>query len=260
MKRLGMVLVLSMMVQGGSWSLFAPTARYSFELTPHKRGKVLMDFKQQKIVVDIQGRRTLLPETSDEFMDYRENFGLEDVTFADLNFDGYTDIGVLVGIGYGGVNVCRDYFFYAPRTKRYVRQIDIACNLDIYSRKNRLLATMAKDGPSQESDIYWIDPMGAAHHIIKSTGHWPQNEEGDMIFRYTSDAHVKVPKTYFYAKPGGKRSKVYIIKGDRVSLLGLTVVQGETWVKVAYKSTKKTYRQWVRFSDLSFRDLPKEAL
>ncbi len=260
MKRLGIVLVLSMMVQGGSGSLFAPTARYSFEPAPHKHGKVLMDFKHQKIVVDIQGRRAFLPKTSDEFMDYRENFGLEDVTFADLNFDGYADIGVLMGIGYGGVNVCRDYFFYAPQTKRYTRQIDIACNLEIYSSKSRLLATMAKDGPSQESDIYWIDPMGAAHHIIKSTGHWPQNEEGDMIFRYTSDARVKASKAYFYAKPGGKRSKVYIIKGDKVSLLNMALHQGETWVKVAYRSKKKTYRQWVRFSDLSFRDLPKEAL
>jgi len=193
-------------------------------------------------------------------MDYRENFGLEDITFADLNFDGYTDIGVLVGIGYGGVNTCRDYFFYVPRTKQYIRQIDMACNLEIYSSKNRLLATAAKDGPSQESDIYKIDSMGKAHRIINSTGYWPQNEEGDMIYRYTSDARVKVPKAYFYAKPGRQRSNVYIIKGDKVSLLDLVKKRGEVWVKVAYKSTKKTYRQWVRFSDLSFRDLPKEVL
>ncbi len=57
MKRLGMILVMGLMWSEVLAAGFAPTARYSFELAPHKHGKVLMDFKQQKIVVDIQGRR-----------------------------------------------------------------------------------------------------------------------------------------------------------------------------------------------------------
>lgn len=233
-------------------------ATYPFVLKRHTKGKVVTDFKQQKIVVTIKGRRMLLPGTSDAFMDYREEFGLESVTFADLNFDGYTDIGVLVGIGYGGVNEYRDYFFYVPGTKRYTRQITYASNLTVLDRKSRLLTTQARNGLNQGWDIYRIDSRGGAHRIISILGYWPDSGEGDMLYRYTSDARVKVPRAYFYAKPGHRRSRTYIIKGDKVSLLDLVIEGGKAWVKVAYKSTKKTYRQWMRFSDLSFRDLPEE--
>lgn len=40
------------------------------------------------------------------------------ITGADVNFDGYPDAAMLVGIGYGGVNAFYDYYIFNPMTER----------------------------------------------------------------------------------------------------------------------------------------------
>ena len=43
------------------------------------------------------------------------------ITNQDVNFDGQTDIGLLTGVGYGGVNYFYDYYIFNPITSKLER-------------------------------------------------------------------------------------------------------------------------------------------
>ena len=232
---------------------------YDFHLTQGMSGKVIMDFDQQKIVTDIEGKRTVMAAFSDEDEDELTDFrnvvsSMENVVFGDINFDGYTDIGVLMSIGYGGVNTFRDYYLYHPRKGQYIKGIHRASNLKISSQKYRLLTALMKSGPSYDRDMYRVGDKGEVLKILSEEGHWSEKKNG-MIYAYTSKANVALQKVYFYTAPGIPKGKVYVIKNDRVAVEALSEHKGELWVKVAYKGKKKTYRGWVRWSDLRFGEL-----
>jgi len=236
---------------------------YDFTLAEGMPGRVVMDIAQQKIVVEIDGGKNVLAQFTEESEDELRDFktflpSLHNIVFADYNFDGYTDIAILMEIGNSGVNEFRDYYFYDPVTQKYVLQIAKACNLEIVSKKSRMLEASMKSGLSYDKEIYMINKRGEAFLALRAVGKWPENEEGDMVFTYVSNVKVKVNRAYFYAKPGMKRSKVYVVKGDSVNVLDLMMHKGKMWVKVAYKGKSKTYSGWVKFTDLVFEKLKEE--
>ena len=239
---------------------------YDFNLIDDVPSKVILDFDKQNLIVEQGKKKQLLAHfTQIEEEDQEDERKLNDFTeflpeihnviFVDYNFDGYIDIGVLMYTGYSGNNAYRDYYFYNPITKTYSLQIKQACNLEIYSKEDRVLIGWEKSGLSAYRNVYIINKYGDAFLALCGVGRWSKNEEEGMVYTYDSNVKVNVDRAYYYDEPEGKKSKIYVVKGDHVDVLDLLEEKEKIWIKVAYKAKRKTYKGWVKFTDLAFEKL-----
>jgi len=258
MKKYILILLTLFVVTVGS---LAETKKYDFNLTQNIKGKLILNFDKGRIDVEIDNERHLVSKykckNDDNCLEDFTGFSpyVKNVIFVDYNFDGYVDFGVLRGTGYMGVNEYRDYYFYNPNTKQYNIQIKIECNLDVYSKENKILKSWEKSSQSFGSKIYMVNKFGDIFLALSAIGKWSANEEEGMIYTYDSNAKVNANRAYYYDKPKGKKSKIYLVKGDHVKVLDLIKDNKKMWTKVAYKGKHKTYRGWVKFTDLTFKRL-----
>ncbi len=248
---------------GATVCAFANVKSYDFSLTESTPGKVVLDFDKQNLAVELKDNKQLLAHFTDsdeaDLNDFTEFMStLQNVIFADYNFDGYTDIGVLMGTGYSGTNEYRDYYFYDPDTQKYILQIKNACNLEIFSKKHRMFLAWEKSGSSAYSETYMIDKHGNAFLVLSAVGTWSQNKKREMVYTYDANATVSVDRAYYYDVPGGRKSRVYVVKGDHVEVLDVLKEKGDVWVKVGYKTRRKIYKGWINSTNLRFEELRKK--
>ena len=231
---------------------------YRFNVKRKLSAKLSVLWYEHRIEVEIKGEKYLIEGLSEDFREWHI-FSVETMKFEDINFDGYRDIALTVGIGYGGVNVVRDYYIYRPESNRFKKVLQNVSNL-VRHPKAHLLSSQMKSGPGSSVGYYRITKQGIPYLIIKIEQYWPKEEETEMKRVYTTkNLRVAKNKTYFYDLPGIKRSKVYIIKNDKVLLQDIKQgKEGSLWAKVIYKSRKKTYVKWVKLSDLAFDMLDPE--
>ncbi len=267
MKQLGWILSLWGLA---TMLLSAAVKEYDFNLTEGMPAHIVMDFEKQNLRVTVATEQALFehfeepPEDLQEEPRVLEDFtafssSLENVIFKDNNFDGYRDFGLLMGIGYSGENEYRDYYFYNPVTKQYRLEIKHACNLEIFSKRDRMLRTAERSGGTFYHDFYRIDTHGHAVLVVSGTGTWSKNEEEGMVYDYRSNVTVRVNRAFFYTHAGGKRTKVYVIKKDPVTVLDFAFdTKKRLWVKIAYKAKRKTYSGWVKSTDLHFNRLKEQ--
>jgi len=177
-------------------------------------------------------------------------------TFEDINFDGYTDIGVMAGYGYGGVNIYRDYYMYLPKKEHYEKVFSYVEELIVHT-KEKLLESRMKSGMEFFFEYYRIDKEGKPYRIIKGNSFWLEDEESEMQNKYeTKVIHVAKDRSYFYNDMGIHKTKLYIVKGDSVTMQALEADEkGVYWVYVAYEGKDKIFRKWVKMSDLAFTEL-----
>ncbi|AKF25369.1 hypothetical protein YH65_08195 [Sulfurovum lithotrophicum] len=249
------VLFLVSMVYAGS---DINTTAYDFNLTKDKKATAYVNWDTQHIAVEIGKKRIVLPDISEDFMDYKKFVSdiSESLFFEDLNFDGYADIGVIVGVGYGGLNVFADYYFYDPKKAQFHKYFSNVSNLTIIGNTEVLHAPM-KSGTGYFHDYYQIDKEGRAFLFLSASTSWPDEEEGNMLTDYSAhNVKVKVKKAYFYDGWDGKRLKSYLIQGDKISkVLDMVSSEGHTWIKVLYRGKKRDFRYWVKMNDLVFEEI-----
>jgi|GEM_PF-4799359 len=172
----------------------------------------------------------------------------------DFNFDGNADIALSSGsIGYGGVNDYKNYYFYNPRTHRFELAGKEINRLQIEGKE---LLSYTKDGPFTYQERYGI----AAGKLYKKSetldvGFLTRtvrfNPEGKVRKTdFTPDTlTITAPKAYFYTQPNeGSKTKGYVIKGDKVKVLDYKPFEG--WLFIAYKSSKKLFKRWIRQEDV----------
>lgn len=77
------------------------------------------------------------------------------ITNQDINFDGYSDLGVLTSTGYAGVNYFYDYFLYNATTKRFDKNETISGLglLKIDTIKKQISSTL-KSGPGYVTQTF----------------------------------------------------------------------------------------------------------
>ena len=268
MQQLRWIGVLWVMVAG---VCVANVKQYDFTLRQGVPAQVRLDFEKQNLSVTV-GKRTILLEhfkmpREDSQVQERvlEDFSdafpdIKTVIFNDYNFDGYNDIGILMGIGNSGENAYRDYYFYNPATKTYRLQIQHACNLDIFSKQESMLRSVERSGTSYYRSFYRIDAYGKALLVLQGVGEWSHNEEEGLVYTYRPSVTVGVKRAYFYAQPGKRRTKVYIVKKDRVTVLDVALATNQSvWVKVAYRAKARTYRGWVKARELHLEQIKDDV-
>jgi hypothetical protein len=94
-----------------------------------------------------------------------KNYGHQTITANDdVNFDGYKDLAVEIGNGYGGVNFFYNFYYFNPTTKKFVEvpELKSVCNPNIKYEQKQILSS-CKSGPGYSDSIY---QFGAAGYII----------------------------------------------------------------------------------------------
>ena len=77
------------------------------------------------------------------------------LTTDDVNFDGYPDVAMLTGIGYGGVNAFYDYYVFDPTTERLVADpiLTQICN-PVFDASAKTVTGDAKDAQDSYKTVY----------------------------------------------------------------------------------------------------------
>lgn len=228
-----------------------------FDLTKGQKASITMDSKS--IIVTI-GKDRIELEKSSEFEDMESiesmsNTAHESVIIIDdYNFDGYSDIGILTGIGYGGVNVFRDYHFYDPKNSLYHRYLEEVSNLGI---KGTTLISDVRSGFSHYGIQYKIkdkkpykslekEEFGFADHVTKF------DDKGKVIKSYYIPSHLEIvtEKAYFYSEASeDKKTKRYAVKGDKVKIVEIGIATFP-WIKIEFQGTKGAYERWIKLENV----------
>ncbi len=176
--------------------------------------------------------------------------------FDDFNFDGYSDIAVLSGGGYAGVNIFRNYYFYNRKEKTYEILLWGISNLKI-DKKSKELYSVTKTSGNLFTYRYFKIKNGKPYLYLKEENNLnigielitEYNSRGKKIKSYYDPSYtdIKTNKAYFYDKPNGKKLKSYLIKDDRVKILKIE----EDWIKVEYKAKRKTFRKWIKLEEVT---------
>jgi hypothetical protein len=186
----------------------------------------------------------------------------------DFNFDGFTDLAIPTGDGYGGVNYFYDLYAYQPAQRRFQRleikndpSGDFLCNprLEVFTRT---IWTDCKSGPKwfgsdyrflhgkpylwrsaemmlldsfpEDSFLYYaLEYRNAAGGVTREAmGETPHAE--DPVIRY-----LPIPKAYLYTAPANaSRTNNYIIRNDAMRILEVRESDAGQWLKIAYQSQK----------------------
>jgi hypothetical protein len=81
------------------------------------------------------------------------------LTDLDVNFDGYTDLGVLVSTGYTGVNDFYDFYIFDEVDNKLIKNKDLVNisnpSTDILARVDRVVISTYRSGPMWYSDLYF---------------------------------------------------------------------------------------------------------
>lgn len=80
----------------------------------------------------------------------------DEVVFADFNFDGTTDVGILEGVGYGGVNLFYRLFLYDKIAGKLVQFKTTVGNPSLHVAK-KLLISAQRSGPRWYQTVYRSD-------------------------------------------------------------------------------------------------------
>ncbi len=235
----------------------------SFKIEVSKGNVFDLNFSDNlfKIAVSKQKLQILIDNTKPD----NDFVGTGLVRVGDFNFDGYNDIAIDTGIGYGGVNVFSRVFFWQPSNGQpnegqFSQGLDIS-NFGLNAAKKELTSDY-KSGPFHYQDSYRFDAQGVyKYKEIISPGPVEVvsffNRAGKRIKRVLVDPSREnqdnyspatlsiAEKTYLYSKPveDGK-TKAYLIKGDKVEMLDVSEYPYQ-WYKIRYKG-KKTLVRWIK--------------
>ena len=197
------------------------------------------------------------------------------VLLMDVDFDGYLDVGVLDGVGYGGVNVFWTFFradaerlFVPVGTVSNPERDDIMGTIvsssrsgpfwtrDVYRSEGGALDLQFSRTMRGEYDIVTFPGGGkgqAIRVIISSIAPDPWDAEAveDPAFHVTAMA-TNIGRSYFYDAPDeATRRDAYLVEGD----VGRVTDATETgdWLRIIFthSETRITTEGWMRAEDVA---------
>jgi hypothetical protein len=239
-------------------------------LTSREKVRLHLDLDKKQLEVRVRGKTQFLEITT---MDDTERGS---VLVNDFNFDGFADIALPDGIGYGGVNYFYVLYTFRPSSNRF-EPLEFPgdtelCNPELRAQ-TRTIETDCKSGPKYEfadyrfahgkpylyrsaemvvldgfdTDqylVYAVSVFNPNHKRLRSSiSDDPRREEAPL--RY-----VPVTRANLYNAPKGNAiTTSYIVRGDGVRILDVLETDSGQWLKIAYQSRKLgRIIKWVSFN------------
>ena len=142
-----------------NWELITPDQQQKSN-TPNADGSLKMGhyiflLKDSSVVVLENGHliQTLTPSNRSLFDNVTNNPTRTDWKYQtflpdqDINFDGYPDIAIVTGEGYGGVNFFYDYYVFNPKTQLFEKFLNEVCNPN-FKPQEKMIYSSCKSGPT----------------------------------------------------------------------------------------------------------------
>ena len=211
-----------------------------------------IEMDNKNITVTIGKKSIKLEKPSDykDILEFAERYNLVEVD--DYNFDGYSDIAIISGIGYGGVNIFREYYFYDPKDRNYHKFSKALTNIEV-NRQKETLTSNAKVGARFIEAEYKIkggipilswEKELVLENLFVIRAYNEKGKKTETTYEPSSMA-IGVEKAYFHSKPNEKnREKGYVVKDDKVEIIGID--NNYAWLKIKYKTNKKSYIKWIK--------------
>ncbi len=157
----------------------------------------------------------------------------------DFNGDGYKDFAIPSRDAYPGVNSKKDYYLFDPKTKSFKLS---GKNIGYLKREGKNLIAYEKDGPFIYEIYYTIkDGKLKKQKSVVDFGIVKRVKEAKRVYFLPEYLTIKSKRAYFYNTPDEKsKTKIYVIKGDRVKVLDIKPFRG--FLKIEYPSKKKYLR------------------
>jgi hypothetical protein len=238
-------------------------------LTGHETVRLHLDLDKRQLEVRLRGKTQHLEITT---MDDTER---GNVLVNDFNFDGYADIAIPSGIGYGGVNYFYDLYVFQPSQSRFV-SLEFPggsglCNPEPRVQ-TRTIETDCKDGPKyvfadyrfsrgkpyvyRSAEMVILEAFDTDQYLVYAVSIF--NPNGKLLRSSISDdprreefplRYVPVPRADLYDAPRADAiTRNYIVRGDAVRVLEVRDVDGQQWLRIAYQSRKLgRIIKWVSF-------------
>jgi len=222
-----------------------------FNITKDKVATIKIDEKNITVTIDNSTFNLKNIFKNEEMQDVLDSIDKEDlIVIGDYNFDGYNDIGIATSLGYKGINLYRNYYFYKPKDNRFYNYLSNIPTLKI--DKNRLVSHSRSSSFFYTTE-YKIDNNKPYKSLKKSTiGDITMIEEFDKKGDITKKSFepkymtIKTDKAYLYNQPNKKeKTEDYLKKGDKVKILDID--NSYTWIKIEYKEKDKNYQKWIEY-------------
>jgi hypothetical protein len=231
----------------------------NINLTGRETAQLRFDPNKKQLVVRVRGKTQFLEITT---IDDTER---GNVLVNDYNFDGFADIAIPDGIGYGGVNYFYALYVFAPSRSRFERlefpgSTDL-CNPELRVR-TRTIETDCKSGPKYEfadyrftnglpyvyrtAEMIVLDGFDTDQYLVYNVSVF--NPSAERLRLSISDdprletaplRYVPVPRAFLYDAPSADAiTRNYLVRGDAVRILDVRDTDSGQWLKVAYQSRK----------------------
>jgi hypothetical protein len=265
MKRL---LALALALAGWTVGFAAPKA-FSLE-QPFAATVPLQSWGTQRVAVRFAANATHLEVRVRNHVQRLELTTLDDtmkgaVLVGDFNFDGWADIAVPDGIGYGGVNYFYVLYAFQPSQSRFVR-LEFPgeaglCN-PVLRTATRTIETDCKSGPKynftdyrfargkpyiyHSAEMVVLNGFDSDQYLIYSVSTF--NLNGSRLSSSISDEprrqvaplrYLPIPKAPLYSAPRASAITANsIVRGDAIRILNVIDGADGQWLKIAYQSRK----------------------
>ncbi len=252
-----------------SFSLEKPFTA-NINLTSRETVRLRLDLDKKQLEVRVRGETQRLGITT---IDDTERGS---VLVNDFNFDGFADIAIPDGIGYGGVNYFYVLYTFRPSSHRFERlefpgDTEL-CNPELRAQ-TRTIETDCKSGPKYEfadyrfahghpylyrsAEMVILDGFDTDQYLVYAVRVFAPN--GQRLQSSISDdprletaplRYVPVDRAYLYDSPReDARTDRYIVRNDAVRVLDVRDVDGQQWLRIAYQSRKLgRIIKWVSFN------------
>jgi hypothetical protein len=231
----------------------------NINLTSRETVRLRLDLDKKQLEVRVRGETQLLEITT------IDNTERGSVLVNDFNFDGYADIAIPDGIGYGGVNYFYALYTFRPSSHRF-EPLNFPGNTELCNpelrAQTRTIETDCKSGPKYEfadyrfvhgqpylyrsAEMIVLDQFDADHYLVYAVSVF--NTGGKRLRSSISDdprletaplRYVPADRAYLYDLPlEGARTDRYIVRNDAVCVLDVRDVDGQQWLRIAYQSRK----------------------
>ena len=193
----------------------------------------------------------------------------------DIDFDGYPDLGVLDGVGYGGVNLF--YRFWLADAQAHYVPVGLVSNPEA-DPASRTVRAASRSGPIWTSEVHRVE--GGALRLLYAREHrgdhdrvtFPGARKGEAVTAiipvvaadppdaaslddpaYHQTALALRPRVHFHDAPdAATRREAFLVEGDVARVLEMAPDDSFMRITFTHGPTGRVTEGWVKVEEMAF--------